>query len=80
MDVEFTAGMEDQLDRIEDGEKGWVEILTAFYAPFKATLDIAKEKMRNIKAQAIPTDIVCPKCSAQMVIKMGEKRSVSGLF
>jgi DNA topoisomerase-1 len=71
MNVEFTASMEDQLDLIEEGERGWVETLTAFYAPFKATLDIAKEKMRNIKAQAIPTDIVCPKCSAQMVIKWG---------
>lgn len=71
MDVEFTAGMEDQLDRIEDGEKGWVDILTAFYGPFKKTLDAAKTKMRNIKAQAIPTDVVCPKCSAHMVIKWG---------
>ncbi|MDZ4677139.1 MAG: type I DNA topoisomerase [Oligoflexia bacterium] len=71
LDVEFTASMEDQLDRIEEGERGWVETLTAFYAPFKATLDIAKEKMRNIKAQAIPTDIICPKDSALMVIKWG---------
>ena len=71
MDVEFTASMEDQLDRIEEGEKGWIEILTAFYGPFKITLDAAKEKMRNIKAQSIPTEIVCPKCKAQMVIKWG---------
>ncbi len=71
MNVEFTASMEDQLDRIEEGEKDWVEILTAFYGPFKAALDVAKEKMRNIKAQAIPTDHTCPKCSAQMVIKWG---------
>jgi len=71
MDVEFTASMEDQLDRIEEGEKDWVEILSAFYAPFKKTLDIAKEKMRNIKAQAIPTDIICPKDNANMVIKWG---------
>ncbi|MCC6277897.1 MAG: type I DNA topoisomerase [Oligoflexia bacterium] len=71
MDVEFTASMEDQLDRIEDGDRGWVETLTAFYGPFKKTLDVAKEKMRNIKAQAIPTDIVCPKDNAMMVIKWG---------
>jgi DNA topoisomerase-1 len=71
MDVEFTASMEDQLDLIEEGEKDWVAILTAFYTPFKKTLDIAKEKMRNIKAQAIPTDLICPKDSANMVIKWG---------
>lgn len=71
MDEEFTASMEDQLDLIEEGKKGWVETLTAFYGPFKKTLDTAKEKMRNIKAQAIPTEHNCPKCSAQMVIKWG---------
>jgi DNA topoisomerase I len=71
MDVEFTASMEEQLDRIEDGDKSWVDILTSFYAPFKKTLDVAKEKMRNIKAQAIPTDIICPKDNANMVIKWG---------
>jgi DNA topoisomerase-1 len=71
LDVEFTASMEDQLDKIEDGDKNWVEVLTAFYGPFKVSLDLAKEKMRNIKAEAIPTDHICPKCSNNMVIKWG---------
>ncbi len=71
MNVEFTASMEDQLDKIEEGEKDWVQILTAFYGPFKIALDEAKEKMKNVKAQAIPTDIICPKDNAVMVIKWG---------
>lgn len=71
MDVEFTAGMENQLDLIEEGEKGWVDVLKNFYGPFKETLDLAKEKMRNIKAQVTPTEHKCPKCEATMVIKWG---------
>jgi DNA topoisomerase-1 len=71
LDVEFTASMEDQLDKIEEGDKNWVEVLTAFYGPFKVTLDLAKEKMRNIKAETTPTEHICPKCSSQMVIKWG---------
>jgi len=71
LNVEFTADMENQLDLIEEGDKGWVETLKAFYGPFKKDLDEAKKKMRNVKAQAIPTDIICEKDGANMVIKWG---------
>ncbi len=72
MDVAFTAQMEDQLDSIEEGEKSWVEILTDFYGPFKIALDLAKDKMRNVKAETHPTDIKCAKCTdGIMMIKWG---------
>jgi DNA topoisomerase IA len=33
LDVEFTAQMEENLDKIEEGEKGWLDALKEFYAP-----------------------------------------------
>jgi len=71
MDVAFTAGMEERLDEIEDGNAGWQAVLGDFYDKFKEDLAKADEQMRNVKAQAIETDIACEKCGKTMVIKWG---------
>jgi len=49
LDVEFTAQMEENLDKIEEGEKGWVEALREFYNPFQKDLEMAKVSMRDVK-------------------------------
>src|SRR6266542_3025718 len=61
MDVAFTAGMEEKLDEIEEGSAKWQTVLSEFYESFKEDLAKADESMRNVKAQAIETDIVCEK-------------------
>jgi len=71
MDVAFTAGMEERLDEIEDGNAGWQAVLGDFYDKFKEDLAKADAEMRNVKAQAIETDIACEKCGKTMVIKWG---------
>ncbi len=71
VDVTFTAGMEEQLDQVEDGQVDWVRMLKAFYGPFKKTLKEAASSMRDVKAQEIPTDITCEKCGKNLVIKWG---------
>jgi DNA topoisomerase-1 len=71
VDIEFTARMEEGLDRVEEGEQNWVETVRQFYAPFSQSLERAMEKMPNIKRQEIPTDEVCEKCTKPMVIKFG---------
>ncbi len=72
MDVAFTAGMEEKLDEIEDGNAAWRTVLQEFYGTFKEDLAKAKEKMRNVKRQEIETDLVCEKCGERkMVIKWG---------
>jgi DNA topoisomerase-1 len=45
--VGFTARMEDELDGIARGERGWVETLRAFYAPFSEAVDKAQETART---------------------------------
>ena len=71
LNVEFTAGMETVLDEIEEGKQNWVEAMRRFYGPFARDLEHASEHMRDVKREGQPTDINCPKCGAQMVVKWG---------
>ncbi len=72
LDLAFTADMENKLDAIENGERKRVETLKEFYALFTGELKKAKTEMKNIKQEAIPTDLVCEKCKSPMVIKWGK--------
>ena len=49
MNVEFTAEMEDHLDKVEDGEQEWVATVKKFFEPFKRDLARAKKEMENEK-------------------------------
>ncbi len=71
MDVTFTAEMEEELDRIEDGDLEWVSVVRHFYTPFSARVSVAHEKMRAVKREVIPTNHVCDLCRKPMVIKWG---------
>jgi DNA topoisomerase-1 len=72
LNSEFTADMENQLDSIEEGKADWKKILAKFWKPFEKTLEIAKEHMKDVKRQEVPTDVVCEKCSHTMLIKWGK--------
>ena len=71
LNVEFTAGMEDELDKIEEGTEKWLVAMRRFYGPFKRDLEHAEERMRDVKRHGQPTEISCPVCGANMVIKWG---------
>ena len=71
-DVEFTARMEDDLDRVESSEIGALDILSRFYDPFKAKLDIADDAMLSVKGVGIPTGLSCPQCGKELHIKVGK--------
>ena len=71
LDVAFTAGMEEKLDEIEEGNMGWQSVLAEFWSTFKEDLDKAEVVMRDVKRQEIPTDVACEKCGKMMVIKWG---------
>ena len=70
-DVAFTAGMEEDLDKVEDGLVDWVKLLERFYGPFQKDLEQAQTTMRDLKREEIPTDHKCEKCGSTMVIKWG---------
>ena len=71
IDVNFTAKMEDELDRIEDGKLKWVKVVKDFHKPFDRDLKEALQATGKVKPQDIPTETVCEKCELPMVIRWG---------
>ncbi len=67
----YTARMEDQLDEIEDGKLDWRDAMRGFYDKFAVELKSAEESIKNKKKTSIPTEHICEKCGAGMVIKFG---------
>jgi DNA topoisomerase I len=76
MEVSFTALMETELDKVEEGQMKWVQVLNDFYIPFSAALSEAQKTMRNVKMElSTPTGEVCEKCGSEMVIKWSKTGS-----
>lgn len=73
VDVKFTAEMEEQLDKIEEGQMEWYKVVEEFYEDFYKTLKIAEEQMEEIdvKEEVEVTDIKCELCGRNMVVKKG---------
>ena len=72
VDVGFTAGMESQLDEIEEGRKNYLDTMNGFYGGFSSELAKAEEKLDGVRVE-VPdeeSDVVCEKCGAKMVYKM----------
>jgi DNA topoisomerase-1 len=71
-DVEFTARMEENLDRVETEQANSLDLLTRFYQPFRKDLDQAAERMVSIKGVGVPTDLKCQECGNTLHIKIGK--------
>ena len=71
-DIDFTAKMEEDLDRIEAAEVGSLELLNRFYNPFKKELDGATEGMLSMRGVGYPTELSCPECDSPLHIKIGK--------
>ena len=73
VDVKFTAGMEENLDKIETGKNEWVQVLKAFYKGFEKNLASAEQSVNEdrLKVPEIETDEICENCGRHMVIKTG---------
>lgn len=73
VDVDFTANMEKDLDKVEDGEGDYTKMMAAFYQPFIETLEQAEKNMdgTRVKVPDEETDVVCELCGRNMVIKTG---------
>lgn len=71
MDVKFTSHMEDELDKIEDGKTGWLDVLKEFYGPFKTDLEKAVGEMKSVKGTPEESNQICTLCGQPMVIRWG---------
>jgi DNA topoisomerase-1 len=70
MNVEFTAQMEDELDKVEEGELDWVKAVRDFYGPFAKDLKKAQKEMVNQK-KGEETDEACPDCGKPLLARRG---------
>jgi DNA topoisomerase I len=71
MDVNFTARMEEDLDRIAAGEEDWVEVLRRFYGPFEQRLQEALARIQKVSLDHEVLDEQCPECGAPLQIRYG---------
>ena len=71
INVNFTAQLEHDLDLIEDGEREWKDVIRQFYGIFHEELEVAEEKIGDVKIEDEITDIICEKCGRPFAIKMG---------
>ncbi|KQT62191.1 MULTISPECIES: type I DNA topoisomerase [Pseudomonas] len=70
MDYGFTAGMEENLDDVAQGERDWKNVLDEFYGDFKKKLEVAENPDSGMRAnQPVMTDIPCTTCGRPMQIR-----------
>ena len=69
INVEYTATMEEDLDKIADGKKESLNILKEFYSEFEPAVQEAFKNMEKKKAEE--TGEVCPNCNSPLVIRKG---------
>lgn len=71
MDVGFTAQMEENLDKVAEGQEQWVELLRRFSEDFNPTLAAASKNMKSLKG-GMPANLPCPECGKDLLIKFGK--------
>ena len=73
VDYDFTAQMEERLDKVEEGQANWKTLLADFYKDFDAELKRAEQDLdgERIKVPDEVSEEICPQCGKNLVIKSG---------
>lgn len=73
VNVKYTSRMEDDLDKIDSGDKNYIDMIRLYYDDFEEPLEKAKKEMQGvkIKLKEEETDVICDKCGRNMVVKVG---------
>lgn len=69
VDVKFTAGVEEKLDKVAEGKIVWTKVIQEFYDPFNKDLQEAEKKLERQKVEPQKTNEMCPKCGKVMVLR-----------
>ena len=70
INVKYTKEMEDDLDKIADGNLTWYQLLDRFYKEFEPKVEVAFKEMS--KTPPVETGELCPNCSSPLVIKQSK--------
>ena len=71
VNVEFTAQMEEQFDKIAVGEEKWKNTIREFYGPFSKVVEQVEKELEHVTLEYEESDVPCDKCGRMMVIKYG---------
>ncbi len=71
VNVEFTAQMENEFDKIEEGSQQWKTVIKDFYGPFEQVVKKVDKELEHVELVEEVSDVPCDKCGKMMVIKYG---------
>ena len=72
INVEFTAKMEEEFDKVAVGNEKWKNVLREFYTPFEKTVEKVEKELEHVTLEYEESDVECEKCGRKMVIKYGK--------
>ncbi len=72
INVEFTAQMEEEFDKIAEGKENWKKVIEDFYGPFEKVVEKVDKELGHVKLEYEVSDVPCDKCGRMMVIKYGK--------
>ncbi|MFW8051853.1 type I DNA topoisomerase [Vagococcus fluvialis] len=72
VDVNFTAEMEKDLDKIAIAQENWVDVVDRFYKPFAIELEKAETGIEKVQLKDEPAGFDCEECGNPMLIKLGK--------
>ena len=71
INVEFTAKMENEFDKIAEGNEKWKDVIREFYTPFEKIVENVEKELEHVKLEDEVSDVPCEFCGRMMVIKYG---------
>ena len=71
INVEFTANMENEFDKIAEGKENWKKVIEEFYGPFEKEVEKVEKELEHVELVEEVSDVPCEKCGRMMVIKYG---------
>ncbi len=71
INVEFTAKMEEEFDKVAEGDEKWKNVIKEFYTPFEQIVEKVEEELEHVTLQYEESDVPCEKCGRMMVYKYG---------
>lgn len=71
-EYKFTAGMEDSLDKVANGEAKWTGIIKDFYKPLEGKIGKVEKNAKRVKIETEKLGKKCPDCKeGELVIRIG---------
>jgi len=71
VNLSFTAKMEEDLDKVANGNQEWVDVMRAFYGSFSIEVEKAQKAIPVTKIGPEPIGRNCPDCGHELVIRYG---------